>query len=138
MIFLIYASSATTPFSQSELHALLEKCHKNNTALGITGMLLYKEGNFIQLLEGEEETVRRLYDKIAADPRHRGIIMFLQGTQTERQFPEWSMGFRDLSAEEEIDAPGYSEFLNTRFTGEEFSANPTRAQKLLLLFKKSM
>lgn len=137
MYFLIYASAATEPFSPAQLFDLLEKCHTNNTNLGVTGMLLYKDGNFIQLLEGEEQVVHKLYNKISEDSRHLGIINFLQGFENERQFPEWSMGFRDLSAEEEIDVPGYSEFLNTRFTSEEFAANPTRAQKLLLMFKKS-
>lgn len=139
MFFLIYASSATKPFTSPELLALLDKCHTtNNYRLGVTGMLLYKDGNFLQLLEGEEESVRGLYERIAADPRHRGIIVFLQGYEDERQFPEWSMGFRDLSLDEEIDNPGYNEFLNTQFTGEEFCSNPTRAQKLFLMFKRTM
>ena len=138
MFFLIYASSAVKPFSQSELFELLETCRENNTKLGITGMLLYKDGNFMQLLEGEETPVRRLYDKISHDSRHRGEITLLHGFQTDRQFPVWSMGFRDLSRAAETDNPGYNEFLNTKFTGEEFSLSPTRAQKLLLLFKKSM
>lgn len=138
MFFLIYASAATTPLTSTELLALLEKSQANNSRLGVTGMLLYKEGGFIQLLEGEEETVRSLYDKISADPRHRGIVMFLQGFEDARQFPDWSMGFRDLSSDEAIDVPGYSEFLNTRLTGEEFALNPTRAQRLLLMFKRGI
>jgi hypothetical protein len=62
----------------------------------------------------------------------------LQGTQDERQFPEWSMGFRNLDSADSLDHAGYSEFLNTKLTSEEFSSNPTRAQKLLLTFKKNM
>ena len=138
MFFLIYASSATKPFTSPELLVLLEKCQVNNARREVTGMLLYKDGNFLQLLEGEEETVHDLYNKIAADPRHQGIITFLQGFENERQFPDWSMGFRDLNLDRKIDNPGYSEFLNTRFTGEEFSSNPTRAQKLFLMFKRTM
>lgn len=138
MFFLIYASAATKPFSQSELLELLEKSHANNSKLGITGMLLYREGNFMQLLEGEEESVLNLYDKISADPRHLGIVRFLQGHHDERQFPDWSMGFRNLDFPDEVDNPMYSEFLNSRFTGDEFSTNPTRAQRLLLSFKRSL
>ena len=138
MFFLIYVSSAVKPFTQSELAELLRTCHQNNSARGISGMLLYKDGNFMQLLEGEEEAVRRLYEKIAGDPRHRGELVLLQGAQAERQFPAWSMGFRDVSAAGAAGSPGYNEFFNTEFTGEEFSAHPTRAQKLLLSFKKKM
>ena len=105
---------------------------------GITGMLLYNDGNFMQVLEGEEEGVRDLFGKITRDPRHRGIITLLQEHQRERQFPEWSMGFRDLNSPEVLSTPGYSEFLNTPLTGEEFSSAPPRAQKLLLMFKKHM
>ncbi len=138
MFFLTYASSATQPFSEEDLAMLLAQCHKNNAELGITGMLLYKDGNFMQVLEGEEGAVRELYAKIEGDPRHKGTIVFQQGHAEERQFPSWYMGFRDLNSPEVRDIPGYSELLNTPLTGREFAENPTRSQKLLLTFKKSM
>ena len=138
VFFLIYASTATRDLSKDDLNELLAQCRKNNAELGITGMLLYKGGNFMQVLEGEEETVRSLYAKIGRDPRHRGDILLQQGTQEERQFSGWSMGFRNLESQESRSTPAYSEFLNTPLTGQEFSANPSRAQKLLLSFKKNM
>lgn len=101
-------------------------------------MLLYKEGNFMQFLEGAEDNVRRIYAKISADPRHTGLIKFLEGFEEERQFPEWSMGFRDLNRTGEISETGYNEIMNTSFTGKEFAVNPTRAQRLLLSFKRIM
>ena len=138
MFFLVYVSSAVAPFSRSELGSLLAKCHTNNAAAGITGMLLYKGGNFMQLLEGEEQAVRTLYARIGDDPRHRGLLTLVEGPLAEREFPEWSMGFRDLTAAEVRSVPGYSEFLNTPLTGEEFASNPSRGQRLLMTFKKSM
>jgi hypothetical protein len=138
MFFTVYVSSAIKPFSQTELLDLLAQSRDNNTSLGITGMLLYKDGNFMQVLEGEEETVQALIAKIAHDPRHRGMIILLRGPLEERQFPDWSMGFHDLNSAEVLSMPGYNEFLNTPLTGEEFSADPTRCQKLLLMFKKNM
>jgi Sensors of blue-light using FAD len=138
MFFTVYSSSAVKLFSQAELLDLLAQSRENNTSLGITGMLLYKDGNFMQVLEGEEETVQALVAKIARDPRHRGIITLLRGPLEERQFPDWSMGFRDLNSAEVLSMPGYNEFLNTPLTGEEFSADSTRCQKLLLMFKKNM
>ncbi len=137
MFFLIYVSSAVELFSQPELLSLLAKCHENNVSLGITGMLLYKDGNFMQILEGEEAEVRQLYSKIGNDPRHRGTIPLLEGHLEKRQFPVWSMGFRDLNSSDALPT-GYNEFLNTKLTDEEFSSDPTRAQKLLLSFKKNM
>jgi len=88
MFSLVYVSSAVTPFSSSDLAALLTKCHERNTATGITGMLLYKDGNFMQVLEGEEPAVRTVYARIGKDPRHRGLITLLEGRQERRQFPE--------------------------------------------------
>ncbi len=58
MFFLVYVSSATRPFSGEDLRALLETCRKDNAELGVTGMLLYKDGNFMQVLEGDEDAVR--------------------------------------------------------------------------------
>ena len=138
MFFLVYASSAVQPFSGSDLEELLATSRENNAKADITGMLLYKDGNFMQVLEGEEEAVRALYDKIAVDPRHRGEILLQQGFTEERQFPSWSMGFRDLLSPETRSIPGYSEFLNTSLTDQEFFEDPTRAQKLLLVFKRTM
>ncbi|MDD5391962.1 MAG: BLUF domain-containing protein [Thiothrix sp.] len=138
MFFLVYASSADELFSQAELLELLAKARENNTRLGVSGMLLYKDGNFMQVLEGEEQTVRALYTKISHDLRHRGLLTLLQGEQAERQFPDWSMGFHNLDGEEALAIPGYSDFLNTSLMDKTFFANPTRCQKLLAVFKRSM
>ena len=101
-------------------------------------MLLYKDGNFMQVLEGDEEAVRGLYARIAADPRHGGEITLQEGFAEGRQFPDWSMGFRDLDSPEARADPAYNEFLNAPLTGQEFSGQPSRAQKLLLTFKRTM
>jgi hypothetical protein len=138
VFFLVYISSATQPFSVDDLSTLLAVSRKNNAELGITGMLLYKDGNFMQVLEGDERTVRALYEKIGVDPRHSGEITLLQGFVDERQFPDWSMGFRDLNSPEIRATQSYNEFLNTPLTGQEFSGDPSRSQKLLLTFKRTM
>lgn len=135
---LVYISSTVVPLSPAELTELLAVSHRNNSALGITGMLLYKDGNVMQALEGEERAVRALYAKIGRDPRHRGLLTIYQGPVLARQFEDWSMGFRDLRTVEALAVPGYSEFLNTPLTDKEFSSDPTRSQKLLTTFKKSM
>lgn len=135
---LIYVSSAVRLFSREDLVELLETCRENNARVGITGMLLYKDGNFMQALEGAEAAVRGLYEKIQSDTRHSGEIVMWQGPQRERWFAGWSMGFRDLGSEGAPEVPGYSEFLNVPLTNQEFGPDPTRAQKLLLAFKRSM
>ena len=135
---LVYVSSAVSLFSSAELVALLDQSRANNTRLGISGMLLYKDGNTMQALEGDKGAVLGLYERIARDPRHRGLLRLLEGPAETRQFAEWSMAFHDLGAPEAHDVPGYSEFLNTPLTHAAFSANPTRCQKLLSTFKRAM
>jgi hypothetical protein len=135
---MVYVSSAVNPFSKDELLKLLEKSRKYNTKLEVTGMLLYKDGNFLQVLEGEQQTVQTLYTKIAQDPRHKGCLSILQGPTEKRDFPDWSMGFRDLRSPEVSGTPVYNDFMNVPLTGAEFSAEPTRLRKLLLLFKQKM
>lgn len=136
--YMLYVSSATRLLRPSELKDLLATSRANNEKASISGMLLYKGGNFMQLLEGDETAVRALYHRIERDPRHRGSIVLLEGTAEERQFPAWSMGFRDLSESGAKELPGYSEFLNLRLEAHEFADNPTRAQRMLLVFRERM
>jgi hypothetical protein len=101
-------------------------------------MLLYKEGNFLQVLEGREAAVRAIAAKIHRDPRHRGIITLIEGFESEYQFPEWSMGFCDVRSDEAKTMPGYSAFLESSFDPKALASDPTAAQRLLLSFKKNM
>lgn len=135
---LTYVSSAVVPFSRAELLALLERCRERNAREAITGLLLYKEGNFMQVLEGPEGAVRALHAKIGRDGRHRGMITVLQTPLAKRQFDGWTMAFRDLDDPAVRMVPGYSEFLNAALSGEEFAGQPSRCQKLLLAFKTRM
>jgi hypothetical protein len=138
VFFYVYASSAVQLFPPEELRRLLETSRRNNAARGVSGMLLYKDGNFLQVLEGREADVLELAAKIHADPRHRGVITLMQGFESEYQFPDWSMGFCDLRSDEAKTMPGYSAFLESSFDLKALASDPTAAQRLLLSFKKNM
>lgn len=90
---LLYISSGVRLFGDEELAELLAVARRNNAPLGISGMLLYLDGNFLQVLEGNESDVRRLFATIASDVRHRGLIVLLSQPIETRAFPDWSMGF---------------------------------------------
>lgn len=135
---LVYVSSATVPFTPEELVDLLKQSHEKNARLGITGMLLYKDGNFMQVLEGDEAAVRGLYETIRRDPRHHDVITLLEEEVPQREFSEWSMGFVDLKKVDVRDVPGYSAFLSTPLTGDAFAANPSRCRMLLRMFRTNM
>ncbi len=96
MVCIVYVSSAKQEFSDADLMALLRQSQEKNARLAITGVLLYKEGNVMQLLEGPAEALDQLITTIYADPRHHGIIQLLRKQVTTREFPDWSMEFRDL------------------------------------------
>lgn len=138
MFSLVYVSAAVKPFSQPQLQELLTQCRVRNTRRDVTGLLLYKNGNFMQALEGEEEAVRGVHRKIASDMRHRGMLVLIQEHQRTRDFGEWSMGFRDLTCADCNTTPGYSEFMNVELMDDYFFSDPSNAQKLLLSFRRTM
>ncbi len=136
MYSLIYICSAVAPFSPAELDELLKKSRSNNHDLDITGLLLYKDGSFMQLLEGPEAAVKTTLLKIEADPRHRGILVLLERERAEREFSEWSMGFKCLDGDTVKSVPGYSEFMNLPLNSPEFEKTPSQALHLLQTFKR--
>ena len=138
VITLIYASSATSFVSTDALQALLVQSRANNTRLGITGMLLYKDGNFMQVLEGDEAAVTTLYARITHDPRHYGIMHVIRRTIGQRHFSDWSMAFRNLDDPAVRALPAYSPFLNTPLTDPGFIGKPNLAFTLLRTFKESI
>ena len=90
---IIYVSAARELFSDEEIVNLLGVSRRNNREADITGLMIYHEGNFFQVLEGPEEEVSALYDRICSDSRHRQQILLWQGSVGERAFPDWRMGF---------------------------------------------
>ena len=96
MFYLIYVSSAVELMPEAALHSLLEQSRANNRRLDITGMLLYQGGNFMQMLEGEQQTVLELYDRRKKDKRHTGMIKIMTGQAEKRSFEQWSMGFKNM------------------------------------------
>ena len=85
-----------TLFDESELEALLTQSRSANEQADITGMLLYRNGRFIQYLEGPEQGVRTLLSRISADPRHTDVRVLDDTRPRARQFAEWTMGYEPV------------------------------------------
>jgi FAD-dependent sensor of blue light len=134
---LVYVSSAVELFSETELERLLKKSRRNNESAGLTGMLLYKDGNFMQCLEGPREAVQTLEARIRVDPRHRGMIVLLTEDDVQPEFKEWAMGFKKLDPDTALEVPGYSEFLDIPLTAERFQLKPSNSLKLLRSFRRN-
>jgi hypothetical protein len=137
MFSLVYVSSATELFTPAQLDALLERSRENNAKRSVTGLLLYRDGNFMQLLEGDEATVQSLYRQIASDFRHHGCQVLLTSEADQRMFTEWSMAFRRVEASEDL-PDGYSEFLRDTASSSDVLKNPSHAKQLLFLFRQMM
>jgi hypothetical protein len=137
MFHLVYVSSAIKPFSESELVEMLVTARAKNLSLGITGMLLYKDGNFMQVFEGDKSNVVNLYKTICADQRHRGLVIIMEEEIEKIVFDEWSMGFRNLTDPKVQDIPGFSKFMNLNLDDATFSEDPSGAISLLRLFREN-
>ena len=92
---LVYGSSAPAPVADDDLVLILRASRRNNPAVGVTGALLYADGNFMQVLEGPPDAVEGVYRRVSRDPRHRGVLVLYDAPAAERLFPDWSMGFVD-------------------------------------------
>lgn len=92
LVRLMYASRAATGMDQEEPSSILHQSRSANPSNGITGVLCYSEGIFLQVLEGGRGAVNRLYNRIVADARHRDAELMLYEEITERRFAGWAMG----------------------------------------------
>lgn len=95
-----YTSRMVRPMSDPELVDLLVDSRARNADRGVTGLLLYRAGRVMQMLEGEKKVVRSLYDRIRMDVRHQNVTNVWSSIAAERRFPTWSMGFDDLEHHE--------------------------------------
>jgi hypothetical protein len=137
LINLIYASSATHLMNEQDLLAILTKSHENNGRLGITGMLLYRGGNFLQVLEGEEAVVEERFKVIMDDPRHYQVTLLLKRPVPERQFEKWEMGFTNIDTVDTSTIEGYTPYLNEPFNSKRFK-EVGFAYTFLNMFKEQM
>jgi len=92
LVRLMYASRAVPAVDHDELIAILRKSKANNPANGVTGVLCFSEGIFLQVLEGGRSSVNRLYNRIVNDARHTQVEILLYQEIGERRFAGWSMG----------------------------------------------
>lgn len=93
-----YSSQAARDLSLDELQALLAEARERNDAAGIGGALVYVDGVFLQILEGESAALSALMDKIAQDPRHRDVKVFERAAIDTRAFGDWRMAYLTPSA----------------------------------------
>lgn len=134
---LVYSSRATQDFWPDDLFRLVEKARQKNAQRSVTGMLLFREGQFLQLLEGPEREVMSVFELVKRDPRHEAIKIILSAPIAARQFPDWTMGFERL--DEAWSMPrAWATFLEDGLNSPSMAENPSRAKDLLLTFQHTL
>jgi hypothetical protein len=134
---LIYVSAARELLGDAELDGILASSARNNAAHGITGMLLYASGSFMQVLEGEEADVERTYARILPDRRHQSPFVIERGPIPARSFGSWSMGFRRLGPRDAALHPQYAPLFAGGFDAAKIGARPGIALDLLRQFGRN-
>lgn len=98
MLQIVYTSTANREFSGADIDRLLAGARGRNRTIGVTGMLVFHDGTFLQALEGEQRAVNEIFASIQSDARHRDITVLHRGSGFEqRVFGDGSMGFADFS-----------------------------------------
>ncbi|MBL4678947.1 MAG: BLUF domain-containing protein [Mucilaginibacter sp.] len=90
---IVYLSKSVFPMHENQLKDILHSSRIHNAALNLSGVLLYANGIFLQLLEGRDAVVDILYKRILADQRHTNIITLVDESIAEKKFERWWMGF---------------------------------------------
>lgn len=133
MIQLVYLSSTRWLLTADDVARILDSSLRNNARDNITGILIYRSGSVMQLLEGEADLVHRLFEVIKRDERHHRITLLYDIPVKERDFTGWSMAYRNLDVVSDLPPVGYSALLDDNF--DMSSIEPARARQILTLFK---
>ncbi len=131
---IVYISAARSGFDAEDLQEIFSRSVENNSRAGITGLLLYRDLEFMQVIEGPEPAIEALYARIARDPRHSLVIKLLDQILPEREFPDWAMqvvNLRDRSVSEFAAAGQDLEVADLR----SLAGSPSRAKRLLREFR---
>jgi hypothetical protein len=112
-------STAAPSLNREGLSELYKEVIFKNAKLNITGILLYSDGNFMQIMEGEGEDITALYHNIENDSRHRDLIKLTERNIAQRIFENYSNGFTIVNNEPEIFKLNlYLKWLKENFDGD--------------------
>ena len=130
-----YVSTEAVKFSDEALIALLTEARNANTDRNVTGLLLYREGSFYQVLEGSESEVMATFHDIESDPRHKEVRLLFSGETESREFADWQMGFLNLDGIDLETLSCFSDFMTRDAEPREFLESLSRGKRLALMFR---
>lgn len=138
MIKVVYASEATHELAAADLIDLLDKSRERNLSLGLTGLLIYAHGRFLEQLEGDDAAVDAVFDSIAKDPRNTNLRLLTRTKAADRRFAGWWMGFDhpdDLALAGRL--PGYKAATRYPLVDPDLIVDATVAETLLALYGRN-
>jgi hypothetical protein len=135
---LIYVSSATEPLSDADIDQILDTSRANNREVRVTGLLLFKDDCFLQVLEGEDDAIVDTFDRIKSDRRHRAIDILRYEHIPRRSFGRWHMAFanHDTLAREATDT--FEAFIDEHFDEAHLELAGSKVYDLVLAFKNDL
>ena len=129
---LVYVSSAVRLLNHEEIDYLLRRARERNKEYGVTGILLYIGGNFMQYIEGPRDNLDIIYKIIQEDELHSGIILVSREAIENRQFGDWAMAYQTRDVEGYVGSPGERKLIEMIL--EMPGDNPSTAQIVLHSF----
>lgn len=132
LFHLLYLSRTRLDWSEQELAALVSHAQQRNARDGLTGLLLYGNGHFLQLLEGRRQPLLLTYNRIARDDRHTDVQLLLDGRVSRRTFDQWAMGLLNMHTAGDVDRDRFDRIIRAFTPG----AAPVTDNALALLLLK--
>jgi hypothetical protein len=127
---IIYSSKSATPMQMDDLEDLLEHARQSNAEKGITGALVYVDGVFLQILEGELGTVQKLMGKISKDYRHETVTVLKEGATPSASFCDWEMAYVSATRQQVAEWAGLSGTIAIPEILADMRQDPRRATQL--------
>ena len=134
MHLIVYTSefSGNNDHIDDVIEKILEKAKKRNVEHGITGLLFYHQGRFLQIIEGSKDSLNDLMTKLESDPRHTNVERLVDEEIKVRSFDNWNMDSFNLSSQEPLDK---DELINI---GNVYKKTISTRSALLTRFYKAM
>jgi len=127
----VYTSAAIQPMPKSKLYKILVDSRVSNKVADVTGLLVYVDGTFLQVLEGEQEVVSTLLEKISKDRRHKDVKVVYKTGIERRTFNAWQMAYVSPSPKEFATWAGLRNTTTLESTLETLESEPSRFPSVL-------
>ena len=129
---IMYSSQATEPMTVTGLEAILTDARTGNEARNVTGALVYVDGVFFQIIEGDKDVVHNLMASIASDSRHHSVKIFYEAEVDVRAFESWSMAYLSATAEQMSKWAGLPGTATVEQLLTDINRGPQRAPRILV------